>query len=81
VQKFQQSVRQIPETLPSGTRADQMVTLGRLLAKNTRAKILLNIHIASMHLADLLASSDHEKVSKVRKSWGYVVSKRHCFPG
>jgi hypothetical protein len=67
VQKFQQFVNQMPQNLPSGTRADQLVTLGRLLSKDARTKILLNIHLASMHLADLLATTDNEKVSKVSK--------------
>jgi hypothetical protein len=57
----------MPQALPSGTRTDQLVTLGRLVGKHTSVKILLNIHIASMHLADLLATSDNEKVSKVGK--------------
>lgn len=66
MQKFQQSVANMPQALPSGTRTNQIITLGRLLNKNAVHKILLNIHIATMHLTDIMALSDNGGVGKIR---------------
>lgn len=56
LQDFQRSLTNMPQALPSGTatRASQIATLGRLLTKNAATKVLLNIQIASMHLADII---------------------------
>jgi hypothetical protein len=44
----------LPDVLPSGRNACPLSTLGRLLTRNAGNKILLNVQIASMHLADIL---------------------------
>lgn len=53
---FQRSIGDMSEALPQGTvtAASQIITLGQLLTKNAGNKILLNIHISAMHLADIL---------------------------
>ena len=44
----------MPEALLLETNTDPLTPLGRLLTNNTTNKILLNIQIAAMHLADTL---------------------------
>jgi hypothetical protein len=44
----------MPEGLPSGKNTSPLTMLGQLLTRNTVNKILLNVQIAAMHLADIL---------------------------
>ena len=40
--------------LPSETNTNHLAMLGQLLSRNAGNKVLLNIYIAAMHLADIL---------------------------
>jgi hypothetical protein len=75
LQGFQKSFTNMPQALPSGTRTSQLVTLGRLLGKNAMDKILLNVHIATMHLAHVLALSEKGGVSKFIKRWLHLINQ------
>jgi len=72
VQKFEQCVNKMPPAPATGTRTDHIITLGRLLSRGVAQKIFLNVHIASMHLADILALPENGEASQVGKHWPYL---------
>ena len=74
VLKFEQCVNKMPQGPPCGTPNDHIITLGRLLSRGVVQKILLNVHIASMHLADILALSGNGEGSEFGKYYPYIHS-------
>ena len=62
---FQELMDTTLQGLPSQSNTGHLATLGQLLTRNAGDKILLNIFIAAMHLADILA--------------GVGISSRHLY--